>query len=234
MTQRLNHKISDLKSVISKRGGLAKANKFIVNFAPPTQALLDLNANSVLNAILNTNVSPLSLINNPLDVSILCSGLTVPGRTLGTQAYSMGNKLAVDIPTNYSVSDITFNFILTNDFLIRRILETWMALVFDQEDYSIGYYRDYVNDVTVTMLDNRGFPVFTFKLLDAYPKSVEGTALNNESSSVISVSTVMTFENYEILPLSRIPGEVGRIGGSILTNTRDQFTGIVNRARTLL
>lgn len=230
MSSRLNHKISDLKSTISKRGGLATSNKFVVNFAPPTQALIDLNANSVLGAVLNRNISPISLINNPIDVSVLCQSLTVPGRTLGVLGYSLGNKLNIDIPINYSVSDITFSFILTNDFFIRRLLESWMALIFDQDDFSIGYYRDYVNDITVSMLDKKGFPVFSFKLLDAYPKSIESKELNNGTNdSAVTISAVMTFENYEIIPLQRIPQEVAAIGGSILTNANEQFRGLISR-----
>ena len=47
--------IERLKSLISKKGGLAKANRFNVMFTPPTQSLLNLDLQGMISSAISGN-----------------------------------------------------------------------------------------------------------------------------------------------------------------------------------
>ena len=76
--------IDTLKSVIGKKGGLAPANRFNVIFAPPAVSLLNLNPENIVGSIVSGGFSIANLINDPRDISILCTKATLPGRTVST------------------------------------------------------------------------------------------------------------------------------------------------------
>ena len=88
--------IDKIKSVIGKRGGLAKQNRFNVIFTPPSGGLLNIGG-GILGALASGG-NPGSLINDPRDISLLAENITIPGRNLNTLDY-IAEKQAVKIPT---------------------------------------------------------------------------------------------------------------------------------------
>mgnify|MGYP003321929642 FL=1 len=76
--------IEAIKSTISKKGGLAPSNRFQVIFAPPAVSLLNLNPENIVGSIISGGFSIANLINDPRDISILCTKATLPGRTVST------------------------------------------------------------------------------------------------------------------------------------------------------
>ena len=79
--------IDDLKSTISKHGGMAHANRFAVIFTPPQMSLLNLNPTNLLGNFLSGSFSIKSLINDPRDISLLCKSASIPSRQIGTTDY---------------------------------------------------------------------------------------------------------------------------------------------------
>ena len=115
--------IDKLKSVIGKRGGLAKSNRFNVIFTPPTQSLLNLNSSALI-GVLAGGQSVKSLISDPRDISLLCQGANIPGRQITTIDYQ-SEKQVVPIPYAIIDEDVTLKFLLTNDYYIKRMMDDW-------------------------------------------------------------------------------------------------------------
>ena len=47
--------IEDLKALISKKGGLARANRFRVIFTPPAQTLINLDGQQIISSVISGN-----------------------------------------------------------------------------------------------------------------------------------------------------------------------------------
>ena len=77
--------IDTLKSTISKRGGLAKANRFNLIFSSPASGILNLSG-GVLSSWISGG-SGWALINDPRDISLLAENVTLPGRQISTIDY---------------------------------------------------------------------------------------------------------------------------------------------------
>lgn len=190
--------IDTLKSTISKKGGLAPANRFNVIFAPPAVSLLNINPQQIVGSLLSGNFSAGNLINDPRDISILCKSVNIPGRTLSTFEHDH-DRQQNKYPYTFIDEDITMTFHLTNDYYMRNMLEQWQSGIFDTESYVTGFKNDYSVDVIIQQLNQKNIPVYGVKLLKAYPVSYEGVALDNSSENGTTEMSV-TFAYDKFVP----------------------------------
>ena len=74
-----------------------------------------------------------------------------------------------------------------------------MGSIIDPVTELISYRSEYATDVWIQQLDKNNTPIYGIKLLNAYPTSVSGVALSNESTDATqSISVSMTYERFEI------------------------------------
>ena len=181
--------IDALKSVIGKKGGLAPANRFNVIFAPPAVSLLNLNPENIVGSIISGGFSIANLINDPRDISILCTKATLPGRTVSTfdhQDAVQQNKY----PQTFIDEEVSMTFRLTNDYYIKNMFETWMSGIFDTESYRVGFKKDYSVDVVIQQLNQKNIPVYGVKMEKCFPTNLSSVELDNTADNTMSEVTV--------------------------------------------
>jgi|TARA_B110000858_G_scaffold157614_1_gene180415 hypothetical protein len=176
--------IEDLKATISKKGGLARANRFRVIFTPPTQSLLNLNPQTIISSVISGNFSAKNLINDPRDIDILCDSVSIPGRQISTIDYA-AEKQSVKIPYGELHDDITCTFLLTNDYYMKTVFDSWIGSIVDMDQYSLAYKKDITTDVIIQQLDEENTPIYGVKLEGAFPTTVNDIELSNESENTI-------------------------------------------------
>ena len=130
--------IERLKSLISKKGGLAKANRFNVMFTPPTQSLLNLNLQGMISSAISGNFNAKNLVNDPRDISLLCDSVVIPGKQISTLDYQT-TKNSVKIPYGYVQDDVSLSFLLTNDYYMKTIFDKWINSIVDTKKYCVAY-----------------------------------------------------------------------------------------------
>lgn len=188
--------IENLKSTISKKGGLAPSNRFNVIFAPPAMSLLNINPQQILGSLVSGTFSAGNLLNDPRDISILCKTVNIPGRTLTTFDHAH-DRQQNKYPYTFIDEDVTMTFHLTNDYYMRNILERWQSGIFNTESYVTGFKNDYSVDVIIQQLNQKNIPVYGVKLLKAYPVSYEGIALDNAGeNSVTEMSVTFAYDKF--------------------------------------
>ena len=181
--------IDTLKSVIGKKGGLAPGNRFNVIFAPPAVSLLNLNPENIVGSIISGGFSIANLINDPRDISILCTKATLPGRTVSTfdhQDAVQQNKY----PQTFIDEEVSMTFRLTNDYYIKNMFETWMSGIFDTESYRVGFKKDYSVDVVIQQLNQKNIPVYGVKMEKCFPTNLSSVELDNTADNTMSEVTV--------------------------------------------
>ena len=225
----LGSEIDDLKSVFNKRQGPALTNRFMVFMQPPSGSLLNLDVNAAITGAISGNLNAGGFINDPRDVSILCESCSLPGRTISTIDYQT-TKQSVKIPYSFINEDVTFTFILTGDYYIRKMFDQWMSMVFDTQKYALKYRDTYTTDIRIAQLNKDNIPVYTVQLQKAYPTGINAITLDNTAESTIQkVSVNVTYENFVVEGLLDSAMGVGKSLLGSVGNTLGQVGGIAGR-----
>ena len=189
--------VDNLKSVISKKGGLAKNNRFQVLFTPPTQALVGISIENVVgNLITGKSNGIKQFVNDPRDISILCEQVTLPSRSLSTIDY-VSDRQSNKFPYTSIDGDVTMHFIVTNDYYAKTLFETWMSSIVDTEGYQLGYKNDYSTDIVIQQLNQQNIPIYSVRLEGAFPVTVNAVSLDSNAENTIQkMSVTLSYENF--------------------------------------
>ena len=188
--------IEDLKALISKKGGLAKANRFRVIFTPHVQTLFNLDGQQVISSVISGNFTARNLINDPRDINLLCDAVSIPGKQISTLDYQ-AEKQSIKIPYGYIHDDISLSFLLTNDFYMKTVFDTWINSIINMETYTVAYKKDITCDVIIQQLDEKNTPIYGVKLEGAFPTTINELVLSNESSDTIQKLNVsFSYDRY--------------------------------------
>lgn len=210
--------IEKFKALVGKKQGLAKTNRFLVVFTPPTQSLLNLDPMAIVGRLANDTFNAKNLINDPRDIAFLVEATQMPGRNINTLDYQ-AEKETIKMPNGFIDDDVTMTFLLTNDFYIKDMMETWMSSIVDTENYKVGYKKAYQTDITIQQLNDFDKNVYGIRLQNAYPINISSVELNQTAENTIQRVTV-TFAYDRYVPenflesaisqvLSMIPSDLG-------------------------
>lgn len=189
--------IENLKSLISKKGGLAKANRFNVIFTPPTQTLFNLDGEQIITAAIGGRFSAKNLINDPRDISMLCDSVSIPGKQISTLDYQ-AQKQSIKIPYGSLIDDVNLTFLLTNDYYMKSIFDKWINSIVDVDKYCVAYKKDITCDVLIQQLDEQNVPIYGVKLEGAFPTTMNELVLSNESADTIQrLSVSFSYDTYK-------------------------------------
>jgi len=190
--------IERLKSLVSKKGGLARANRFNVMFTPPTLSLIDFNLGGAIASAISGNFNAKNFINDPRDISLLCDSVRLPAKVVTTLDYQ-ANKQSFKVPYGTIEDEVSLGFLLTNDYYMRTIFDKWINSIVDPDKYCVAYKDDITCDVIIQQLDEQDVPIYGVKLENAFPTTMSEVEFSNESSSQIQKMNV-TFTYDKAVP----------------------------------
>jgi len=171
--------IEKLKSSIKSHGGVLHSNRFNIIFTPPKMSLLNLNPSNLLGSLISGSFSVKSLINDPRDINLLCKSASIPSRQLATLDFQ-NHTNTMKMVNNHTDEEITTVFRLTSDMYIKTMFDSWQQAIFDVDNYYVGYKKDFSTDVTIQQLNKEDKPVYGIRLINAFPTSIGGYALDND------------------------------------------------------
>jgi|TARA_R110000744_G_scaffold245244_1_gene362014 hypothetical protein len=173
----MTNTIDQFKSIIGKRNGLAKSNRFNVFMNPP-QSLYRANELDELR-----------------DLNVMCESCSMPGRQI--QTFDMKYfRQDIKTPQGFINEDISFVFNLTNDFFIKRLFDDWTNLIIDRESYKLNYSSVYKRSVEIYQLDSQNQITYKVELKNAFPVSVQAVELGNANGDVQQVTVEFTYEDF--------------------------------------
>ena len=183
--------LDDMKSTISKRDGLARSNRFNVHMNIP---VINVSLTNIITNLLKGNNAMAGTVNNPRDISILCETTGIPGIDFGITETSYGIKRRKFV-NGYDQQDITFTFLVTNDYFARNFLNAWVNSVVNQFDGTFNYKSEYASDIIIQQLDTRNNVLGGAKLVNAYPVSIQEMPLsNNQDNDITRVTAMFTYD----------------------------------------
>jgi len=198
MASILGKSINDLKSTLVKHGGNAMQNRFAVYMQPPAASLLNLDLQNIAVSLISGNFKAGSLVNDPRDIGILCESCSLPGRQIMTMDYQAHDH-SQKIPYGFFNEDVTFTFLLTHDYYVKKMFDKWSELVLNSQSYTVKYTNEYTTDVVIQQLNRDNLPVYGIVLQNAYPISFSSINLDNSAeNSIQKFSVTMTFQNFKV------------------------------------
>tara|TARA_Y100000389_G_scaffold67568_1_gene63923 strand:- start:17103 stop:17666 length:564 start_codon:yes stop_codon:yes gene_type:complete len=179
--------IENFKSGI--REGISRSNLFHVELPSISGANIDAN-----------------------DLNILCKNVALPSRQISTVDRVIG-IVTEKVANTFITDDINLSFHVTNDYNIKRYIESWMNLAVDNETYELGYKygtNGYGKEVVIHQLahSNRktfipsgtgmqlSKKVYTCVLERAFPTTLSSIELTNELDGLVEVSLSLTYTNW--------------------------------------
>jgi hypothetical protein len=183
--------IDEFKSTISKRDGVARSNRFAVYMNIP---IISVSLTNMVTNLLKGNSAMSGSVNNPRDISVLCETTGIPGIDFGVMETQYGIKRR-KLPNSFDQQDITFTFMMTNDYFSRNFLDTWCNSVVNKLDATFNYKSDYASDIVIQQLDTKNFPIGGVKLYNAYPVSVQEIQLSNmNENDITKITATFTYD----------------------------------------
>ena len=242
--------IEDLKSLISDKGGFAKANLYYVLLPSWSERGFGGTA-------------------KPQELGILCKAVTLPSRSLATIQRIIGPDMQ-DIAYGYQNGRVSMAFRVLNDQSIRSYFETWQQNIVQNNDrsaegnYSIAFPDQYMKNVFIYQLERgRSLPIFNrnfsigsgpinidldfdidimtggganyqWALMNAYPVSYQSETLSDDGKDQVSEITIdFSYKNWVGSPMkiSESPTMIGSAGvnaSSVATKAINKIYDILN------
>jgi hypothetical protein len=155
--------LTDLKAAIKKHGGLARTNRFKVDF---------------------TGMSAYS--SNWRDLEYFLEDVNIPSKDVETVDYSLYRN-PIAYATGYKNGDFSMKFRAPTNMFVKRIFDRWIEKIIPREDYKLRYRNETTVDFTITQTSERtwdhdkflGLNHYNVVILDAYPMSISSIEYSN-------------------------------------------------------
>ena len=191
-----------LATMLSKRGGIAKSNRFMIFMKPPSYSFIDVNPSNLISSFNNQKFDPKKFLADPRDIAFLCSNTVDPGKQILTDDYTRGRNF-VKTPYAYINEDLTMSFLLTNDYYIKRMFLQWENMIIDPRTYRLNFHDQYSCDIYIVKLNDKGWPTYGMRLKDAFPTTTTSIEMNHASSdSAQQLNVSFTYSDKEEVNLS--------------------------------
>ena len=181
--------IEQLKSEISRGGGLARPNQFLVQLPSAESRALN----------------------------ILCTRASLPGKQIFTHERRIGMKFE-RVAYTFGVDDVSLSFLLTNDYSAKVYFDNWRKKILNEETLTVNYKTEYQESVRIHQLKrpiapsiNRGGgsnsldiniredTVYSVELIDAFPTTLQAIEFTNELDAIAEFTVQMSYTNFRVI-----------------------------------
>lgn len=133
-----------------------------------------------------------------------CASVVLPGRTIQTVDKSYyGPTYKIGYESQFT--EVSMTILLSEDWREKEYFELWQDEVvgnyrtvenFATTMYDIGYYDDYVGDMTIHSYDDTGKKQYSILLYEAWPTVVGEVQLSHAAGSEVAYLPIqMTYKN---------------------------------------
>ena len=181
--------IEQLKSEISRGGGLARPNQFLVQLPSAESRALN----------------------------ILCTRASLPGKQIQTHERRINMKFE-KVAYGFAVDDVSLSFLLTNDYSAKVYFDNWRKKILNEETLTVNYKTEYQESVRIHQLKrpiapsiNRGGgsnsldiniredTVYSVELIDAFPTTLQAIEFTNELDAIAEFTVQLSYTNFRVI-----------------------------------
>lgn len=166
----INSFISQVKS-----RGLARTNRYSVEIPFPTS---------------NPDQNRLA--------SLFCDAAQLPGVNVATNQQRITGEQR-DFPYERMYDPLNLSFYVDTDMQVKLLFDNWINKVLDPNTKILGFYKDYVRDIKIRVLDvSEMKPKYTINLYEVYPKAVSPIQMDAAAKDVMKVNVTLQYKYFTI------------------------------------
>jgi len=166
---RKKNSIAEFQASLNRSGGMARANRYVVEITAPNH--------------------PGGSTNNT--VNLHCSTINMPGHNLEQQTQRLGSEPATEIVQGHEYAgNITATFYLDANLETKSWFDKWQEMSFNSVTHKMKYYEDYIGEMDIYQLDNEGEKSYGIRCEEVYPATIGGIEYSYESTDTIAILSV--------------------------------------------
>ena len=194
--------LNDIIGEFRSNEGYARPNRYEVLIYPPLAKGTSLAAG--LGGLVENN-------SNMRKIALHCESVTLPGRNLNSFPDENTYGPVREIVDGVSFADdVSMTFHASGDMKERKFFENWQENAYNDTNWNVGYYWDYIGAVDIYMLDINEQRKFGLRLQECFPKTISQIELNGgEMNTVAKVTVSMNFRYWESLDATSKPPSLG-------------------------
>ena len=184
--------IEQLKSQISKSGGLARPNQFLIELPSGDSRALN----------------------------ILCTRASLPGKQILTHDRRI-NMQFEKIAYGFAVDDVNLSFLLTNDYSAKAYFNNWRNKILNEETLRVKYKTEYQEYVRIHQLKRPIFginrdvnigplsfnldinlsedSIYSVELIDAFPTTTSAVDFSNDLDAISEMTVSLSYTNWKVI-----------------------------------
>lgn len=197
--------------------GYARPTRFEVVLLPPKSI-----RNLGMDNIARFQLEDFAADGTTRHASLKCSEINMPSRTMNMAIDNNHYGPSREIVDGVNFGDITAKFtMLSVDGKEKRYFEAWQGMAWNQDDWTVGYYDDYVGEVNIYLLNEQNERKYGVKLFEAYPKTIGDLALSFEANNqLLDLDVTFSYRYWGLLEgESNIPQRITQGLFDLLGNT---------------
>lgn len=179
-----------------KKYGVARPNRFRITFPLPAHVSEKVDIGGQENVKEGLFASTVRVINHSSvsgtredaarSLQIMCQVASFPGTNVDTAELKAGGKpRKFAYGLSYDTAD--FAFLVSNDMREKKVFDYWIKTIVNPKTGNVGFYDDYIVDVTIEQMDEWGRVTHVVKLEEAYPTVVTPMELDMGSSNTAAM-----------------------------------------------
>ena len=188
--------LNDIISSYHDNNGYALPNRFDVVITPPPK----IGGGGQENVF-----SGMDSKSATRDISLRCESVQLPGRNLatGTDSNIYGPTREIVEGVTYA-EDLNMTFQASSGLDERVFFENWQRQAFNEQSWNIGYYKDYVADIDIFLLDKQNQRRYGLRIHEAFPKTITAIDLNyGTNNEIIKISVSFSFRYWTPLNINQ-------------------------------
>lgn len=230
--------INRFRAALSQGEGLARPNRFLVEFSLPKKSYLQSKI-QVQSGPPHYPKEKRNLDMHHLDqmlgkrVRIMCNKITLPERQFTAAALRQYGP-AFQYPTNVQYGSISATFYLSKFYEERQYFEAWQNAMFDHQTNNFNFWDEYTSHVDIFQLgsfdekNDRDHITYGVRLFEAYPLTVGAVELDSSTTNQAATCSI-TF-NYRLwLNYNVDIDEAGNVGGLTSGVVKEGTGGFIDR-----
>ena len=129
-------------------------------------------------------------------VALFCDSVNLPSYNIATTPASVYGE-TIEMPYNRTFEPVTMSFYCDNGLMMKGIFEAWLMEVIDPYKRTINYYNTYTRDIDIVVQTVDGKSVYTCKLFEAYPKSMQAVQLDASNKDIMKINVTFQFKYWD-------------------------------------
>ena len=149
-----------------------------------------------------------------------CESIELPGRNLNTTTDSNMYGIAPEIVDGILFGGtLSMTFQASSDLEERVFFESWQEMAWDRGTWNVKYYKDYIKEIEIYVLDVKNTRRYGIKLFECYPKEIGPSSFDGgPASEIVKIPITMQYKYWETLDINnQSPNLMEKILDTVIT-----------------